>query len=251
MFILSLKIILTLSIVKAEPLHSSPVNSELTKPNLPSIDDPDDLKSAKIEYLKYVNQYLNENNLSRNVLHGKSTDDATISNELMKLTKSLMQTPIGRSNDSNRINSSTNSTDRQTNNSTNSTDDPIDEHNHHNKQASFIDRIITRLWSLKELAEIRLRDLEDNEYVKNFYQKANQLRREDVCIPFVLGLISGLVFLILFNILRCCLIRVCFRRRYKVNRRLNAFNQKLNKRNALDETHHLLISHHNLSDQEV
>ena len=242
MFILSLKIILTLWIVKVEPLQSSPINSELTKSSLSPVNDLNNLESAKIEYLKYVNQYLNENNLSINAPNGKSADD-TSKDAFMKLTKSLME---AQSNDSNRLISSTNAIDKQINNST---DDPIEERH---KKASFIDRIITRLWSLKELAEVPLRDLEGNEYVKNFYRKANQLRREDVCIPFVLGLISGLVFLILLNILRCCLIRFCFCKRYKVNRRLNAFNQKLDKkRNALDETHHLLIGHHNLSDQEV
>ena len=105
-------------------------------------------------------------------------------------------------------------------------------------------------WTVKEILKFRLLSLEDDSYVKKLHTIAGELNLEDVCVPFILGLLAGLVFLIVLKVLRCCLARFCCRR--SVNRIGGNYKGRLiNKRNPLDETHLLLVSHQDLSDQEV
>ena len=131
--------------------------------------------------------------------------------------------------------------------------DPLSKINPLNRdlnQTSLLDRMVLITWTVKEVLKLRLLSLGDDSYVKKLHTIAGELNREDVCVPFILGLLAGLVFLIVLKVLRCCLARFCCRK--SVNRIGGNYKGRLiNKRNPLDETHLLLVSHQDLSDQEV
>ena len=204
-----------------EKVKNLPIGNEISNTELPSLDFKN-LDQSKFEYLKHVNQYLNE--------------------KLNKLSKNNLKDDLNKDTTSNNLNDQQNQ-DNQTNQTIQTNEAKL-------ARTSLIDKFILILWTLKEIAKLRLLSLDESSYAKQLYMKANELNREDVCIPFMLGLIAGLIFLIILSILKCCLNRLCSRR-HSVNRLNGIYKKRLiNKRNPLDETHHLLVNH-NLSDQEI
>lgn len=215
MFNFAFKIILILAInpVQNLPVNDESVNEFSTEQTTETKDFPIDLENlepSKLEYLRYVNKYLNEK--LKELSNGNGSIDA--------LDKSMHD-----------LSSKSNETDRSKLN-----------------ERSFFDKLTLALWTFEEIVKVKMASLEANGYVKSVYTKANQLKKEDICLPFILGLLSGLLCLTVLNTCKCCLRRLFGCRRYS-NRRFG-YSNKFKKRNPLDETHHLLINH-NLSDQEI
>lgn len=215
--LLILKIIFIL-IIKSDnyPLNYEISNSSLMPLNL------ENLEPSKFEYLKYVNNYLN---LKSNRKDSKNLDEPVDLD--VGQTKELNET----------IHNSTINLIR-----TNLTNQLVG-------QMTAKDKLVLFFWTLKDVIKSRIQNLEDNNYLKKIYLKASELNKEDFCIPFMGGLIFGFLFLIVLNLIKKIIRRFC-PRRYTVNRIKGYKNSLLNKRNPLDETHHLLI-HHNLSDIEI
>lgn len=194
---------------------------------LPTVNDatesgPSSLQGTnpfEMEHPKYLSPYVHES--SRSLKNNYSTQKLTDEKEQMKKyeanTTSLVQ-PKSRE---------------------------------HVNQLSLVDKMILVSWTFIEIVKIKLFSLKDDSYVKKLYIAASELNREDVCVPFVLGLLAGLVFLVTLSLCRFCLRRFCCRRPVSVNRIKGYKKRLLNKRIPLDETHRLLMSHHDLSDQEV
>ena len=231
------------------PLNEGPIENTTTDfsnfdSNLNNLED-----SKKLEYLEFMNHYLNEklNKLTKNELNLTSTNDTS---QMISSINDTFQM-ISSINDTSKTNTSINDTPQTIISTTKLAKSNNQLINNQTNQLPLLDRIIIGLWSLEEIIKLKLSKLEDD-YAKNIYKKANQfknqLKREDICVPFILGLLSGLLLLIILNLLKFCLKCLCCKRRYSLNRR--KFIDNFNKRNPLDETHHLLVDH-NLYEQEI
>lgn len=223
---LTLKIIFLL--LTAGLTRSLPISGATESVPLPS-----DLENAKpfkvphrFQYLKYMNPYVNESLTSPNETTFQTDERDKLKDQSY-----------------NRIEA------RKSEYEANAISGRPDSLNRYLSQASLADKVVLIVWTLKEIIKLWLSSLDHDSLVKKLYTTAGELNREDVCVPFALGLLAGLVFLVVLNLLKCCLRRFCWRR--PVNRIHGYKKRLLNKRNPLEETHHLLVSHCDLSDQEV
>lgn len=224
-------------------------------------------KPSEVQYLKYFNPYVQEDSRSPRKESASETAENDHLREYEKdhLNKYEFESnPISRPSEKSPLNQDLHGISEKSSlnrdlHGPSSKKSPLNHYmnrpseksplNRDLNQASLIEKIILILWTLKEILKLRLMSLEEDSYFKRLHSMAGELNREDVCVPFILGLLAGLLFLIILKIFWCCLGRLCCRR--SVNRIGRYKSRLINKRSPLDETHHLLVGHHDLSDQEV